>query len=316
MIELPTCQCRFLSSRSFFGLPSAPHRDLHIITYVQHISFTMPSVSTTSFILAENMRVTRSMSKLATQGCSKLSSFFMRHLSRDSSAAVIVRRPLSDRTTSANTGTPLSVELKASAPEFLPAKPGPSILRQHPCKASFGFIQGGAPRTPEECERLRKERLAFFRRAHAYQRKNLPKLKLPRASTVAYNAPYTREYVGRLTGFHRIILSPALLAPPATSYGGEVLDPDTFAIVPEIREHAPPEWDEWCPTPRPEHEEGVNASMLFVPPISSSGDLYPHDLARYFPALWRKALSEHTCEVRVKKKRSSKARARSGRRRL
>ncbi|KAH9983077.1 hypothetical protein BJV74DRAFT_989130, partial [Russula compacta] len=252
----------------------------------------MPSVSTTSIILAENMRVTRSMSKLAAQGC------------------MIVRRPLSDRTTSVNTGAPLSVELKPSAPEFPATKPGPSILRQHPYKASFGFILGGAPRTPEERERLRRERLAFFRRARAHQRKNLPNLRLPRASTVAYDAAYTREYVGRRTGFHRVIPSPALLAPPATNYGGEILDPDTFAIVPEIREHAPPEWDEWCPTPRPEHEEGVDASMLFVPLTSSSGDLYPHDLARYFPVLWRKALAEHTCEIRVKKKRSSKARAR------
>ena len=215
-----------------------------------------------------------------------------------------------------NTGAPLSVELKVSAPKSPAAKPGPSILRSH--KSSFGFILGGAPRIPEERERLRKERVAFFRRARAYQRKNLPKLKLPRSPTIAYDAPYTRENVGQRTGFYRIISHPAPFPPPATNYRGQVLDPDAFAIVPEIREHMPPQWDEWCPTPRPENEEGIDTSMLFVPPTSSSGDLYPQDLARYFPVLWRKALAEHwhTREIRVNKKRSSKARTRSGRRRL
>ncbi|KAH9989378.1 hypothetical protein BJV74DRAFT_796161 [Russula compacta] len=236
--------------------------------------------------------------------------------SSDGNATMIVRRPLSNRTMSADTGAPLSVELKPSAPKSPAAEPGRSILRPH--KASFGFIRGGAPRTPEERERLRKERVAFFRRARAHQRKNLPDLKLPRPPTFANDAPYTREYVGQTTGFHRIISRPALLAPPATNYGGQVLDPDAFAILPEIREHTPPLWDEWCPTPRPEHEKGIDASMLFVPQTSSSGDLHPHDLARYFPMLWRKVLAEHwhTREVRVNKKRSSKTRARSGRRRF
>lgn len=48
-------------------------RTLALALALPHITFTMPSVPTTSFILAENMRVTRSISKIATHGCSKLS---------------------------------------------------------------------------------------------------------------------------------------------------------------------------------------------------------------------------------------------------
>jgi hypothetical protein len=171
--------------------------------------------------------------------------------------------------------------------------------------SSFGFILGRAPRAPEERERLRKDRLAFFRRCRAYQqRKYLPKFKLHRPPTNSYDAQYAREYVCQ---FYRILPSPALLAPPATNYGGQVLDPDMFIVVPEIREHAPPKWDEWCPTRRPEGDVAIDVSMLFAPAVSSSGSLYYLDFARYFPSLWRKALAEHDCEVRrANKERSSK----------
>ncbi|KAI0292135.1 hypothetical protein BC826DRAFT_1186602 [Russula brevipes] len=174
--------------------------------------------------------------------------------------------------------------------------------------SSFGFILGRAPRAPEERERLCKERLAFFRRCRAYQqRKYLPKFKLHRAPTNSYDAQYTREYVGQKAHLYRFLPSPALLAPPATDCGGQVLDPDMFVVVPEIREHAPPKWDEWCPTRRPEGDVAIDVSMLFAPAVSSTGGLYPLDFARYFPSLWRKALAEHNCEARrANKERSSK----------
>lgn len=175
----------------------------------------------------------------------------------------------------------------------------------------------GVPRTPEERERLYKERLAFLRRARAYQRKNLPKFKIRGAPASTYDAPYTREHVSERTGFHRIIPSPSFLAPPATNYCGQVLEPDLFTVVPEIREHTPLKWDLWRPTDRPEYNPKVDESMLFVPSTRSSGEFYPEDMARFFPILWRKALAEYTCEVRIKKqKRSAKARAVGGRRRL
>jgi hypothetical protein len=126
-----------------------------------------------------------------------------------------------------------------------------------------------------------------------------------------------REYVSERTGLHRIIPSPALLAPPATNYRGQVLELDVFAVVPEIREHAPPKWDEWRATPRPEYYPKIDRSMLFVPTTTPSGDFYAEDMARFFPFLWRKVLAEHKREVRLKKKRRlSWARAVGGRRRL
>jgi len=221
---------------------------------------------------------------------------------------------------SANCGSPLFAKKRkpeATAPRPPIAKPAFSV--PHPYKTGFGFFPRGAQTTPEERERLRKERLAFFCRARVYQRKNLslPKITLRRAPTVASSAPYIREYVSDENGCYRIIPSPALLAPPATNISGQVIHPETFTVVPEVREHAPPVWDEWCPTSRPEYDPAVDVSMLFVPSVSSAGGLYSEDVARFFPILWRKALAEYTVEVRVKKakKPSSKART-GGRRRL
>ncbi|KAI9512977.1 hypothetical protein F5148DRAFT_561642 [Russula earlei] len=258
----------------------------------------MPSLSTTSLLLVENMRVTRSMSKLASQGC----------------AGVIVRRPLSNRTTSTNSGTKPSAKQEASPLKPLVTKPAFSV--PHPYKTGFGFVLRGAPRTPEERKRLRKERLAFFRRARAYKRKNLPKFNLRRAPAVADDVPYVREYVDERIGCYRIIPSPALLAPPATNVLGQILHRDTFTVVPEIREHAPPEWDEWRPRCHPDLDPEVDLSMLSVPSMDASGDFHPYHVARCFPILWRRALAEHTCEVRDKKKRSSKACTIGGRHRL
>ena len=278
---------------------------------------TMPSVSTTSLVLTENMRVTRSVSKLAAQGCGKLcSSSVCSSIGLNLAlAAVIIRRPLSDRTTSVNAGIPLFSKRKQNVSK--PPPPKPAVTVPLPYKTGFGFILRGAPRTPEERKRLRNERLAFFCRARAYERNNLPKLKLSCYPAVACEAQYTREYVGRRTSFHRVIPSPALLAPPATNFGGEVLDPDMVVVVPEIRELAPLAWDKWRPTVRPENDAKINASMLFVPPTDSCGDLYPQDLARYFPVVWRKALDEHAREVRTRrKKRLAKVRTVGGRRRL
>jgi hypothetical protein len=200
---------------------------------------------------------------------------------------------------------------KATAPKC-PTAPSPH-------KTGFGLIPGGAPRTPEERERLRKERLAFFRRCRAYQSKSLSKFKLGGVPTNSRDPQYTREYVCQNADLHRTlpIPIPASLVSPAIHFGGQVLDPAMFIVVPEIREHALPKWDVWHPTRHSEDDGGIDVSKLFVPEISSSGDLYPDDLARYFPVMWRKALAEHTCEVRrTKKKRSSKTRSADGRRRL
>lgn len=199
-----------------------------------------------------------------------------------------------------------------------PPSAKPVLPTPLPYRSGFGFILRAVPRTPEERERLHKERLAFLRRARAYQRWNLPKFKIRGAPIITYGTQYTREYVSARTGF-RIIPSPALLAPPATNYRGQVLEPDMFTVVPEIREHAPPKWDEWRATPRPEYNLKIDPSMLFVPTTTSSGDFYAEDLARFFPFLWRKVLAEHNREVRLKKKkRLSRTRAVrvGGRRRL
>lgn len=217
-----------------------------------------------------------------------------------------------NRTASANTGAPLSAKRGASTPKPPTAKLVPLPYY----KTGFGFILRGAPRLPEERERLYKGRLAFLRRARAYRRKNLPKFEIHVAPTITCNVQYTREHVGERTSFRRIIPSPAYLAPPATNYRGQVLESDMFTVVPEIREHVPFKWDEWRPTHRPENNPKVDASMLFVPSTSSSGDFYPEDMARFFPVLWRRALAEYRCEVRNKKKRAFKARTVGGRRRL
>jgi hypothetical protein len=193
----------------------------------------------------------------------------------------------------------------------MPALPAPL-----PYKSGFGFILRGAPRTPEERERLYKERLAFLRKARAHQR--LPKFKIRAAPPITtYGTQYMRDYVSERTGFYRIIPSPGLLAPPATNYHGQVLEPDMFTVVPEICEHAPLKWDEWCATPCPEYNPKIDRSMLFVPMTTPSGDFYAEDMARFYPFLWRKVLAEHNRELRLKKKkRLSKARAVGGRRRL
>ena len=216
-----------------------------------------------------------------------------------------------------NFGAPLPAKCAAPIPK--PPSANPVLPAPLPYKTGFGFVLRGAPRTPEERERLHKERLAFLRRAReCQQRRDLPKFKISDAPIVAHGTTqYTREYVSEPTGFHRIIPSPALLAPPATNYRGQVLEPDMFTVVPEIREHAPPKWDEWCATPRPEYNSKIDPSMLFVPTTTSSGDFYAEDLASFFPYLWRKVLAEHNREVRLKKKkRLSRARAVGGRRRL
>ena len=199
-----------------------------------------------------------------------------------------------------NIGASLSAKCKQGIPKPSPAKPAVSVPL--PYKTGFGFIPAGAPRMPEECERLRKERLAFFRRACAYQRKNLPKFKFHRAPFPC-EAHYTREYVGRRTSYFRILPNPALLAPPATDYGGQVIDTDTLAVIPGIQVHAPPAWDKWCPMDSPARDTEVNEAMLSVPPTTPSGDLYAEDLARYFPDVWRKVLAEYEREVRAQEMR-------------
>jgi len=216
---------------------------------------------------------------------------------------------------SVNCGAPLPAKHAASMPKPPSAKP--VLCAPLPYKSGFGFILRGALRTPEERERLRKERLAFHRRARASQRRDLPRFKIRGAPVITYGKQYKREYVSERAGFHRIVSSPALLAPPATNYRGQVLEPNMFTVVPEIREYAPPKWDEWHATPRPECKRKIDRSMLFVPTTTSSGAFYAEDLARFFPFLWRKALAEHNREVCLKKKkRLSSARAVSGRRRL
>ena len=242
------------------------------------------------------------------------------NLALDLAAVIrVVRRPLSNRTTCVNTGIlpPLLAKPKQNASKA-PPPDKPAVSVPFPYKTGFGFSPGGAPRTPEERKRLHKARLAFFRRARAYRRrKNQPKLKLSCSPAVACETQYTREYVGRRTSVHRVIPRPALLAPPATNHGDKALNSDADAVVPEICELAPLPWDEWRPTGRPENDVEIDASMLFVPPTTSYGDLYPQDMARYFPVVWRKALEEHAREVRVKrKKRLAKIRAIGGRRRL
>ncbi|KAN0138855.1 hypothetical protein V8E53_003243 [Lactarius tabidus] len=243
------------------------------------------SSSTTSYILFENRRVTRYTTKLAAQDC----------------AAGIVRRPLAERTASVNVEAPLPVARKSYVVKPLAAKPVCSLL--FPYKAGFGFTLSGSPRTSEERERLRKERLAFFRRGRAYQRrKDLPTIKVWAGSALR-GKRYEREFVDTRTGFHRNVPSPALLAPPATNYGGQVLSPGMFCLVPAICELAPHEWDEWRPTHRPEHTRVDDLSMLFVPSTNSSGTLFPEDLKRYFPREWYRARVAKIREVPVGKKR-------------
>ncbi|KAI0249163.1 hypothetical protein BJV78DRAFT_1284194 [Lactifluus subvellereus] len=276
----------------------------------------MPAISTSSLILAENMRVTRSMSKLAAQGCGMLLSLLIYSSFAKTirtAAAVIIRRPLFDRAASANPDARLSAQRETPLARHPTSKRTISVPPSY--KTGFGFTLGGAPRTPEEREHLRQERLAFFRRGGAYRRKNLPNIGLLSASIATSRTQYTREYVGQRTNFHRVIPDPALLAPPATNYGGQILTPDMFSLVPEIREHAPLEWDEWRPTRRPEYDQVVDAFLLFVPSTSSFGDLSPEDLKRYFPHEWRKSCTSHNDgDVHTGKKRLSKKRGGSRRR--
>jgi len=215
-----------------------------------------------------------------------------------------------------NIGAPLSAKRKQDIPKPPPAKPAVDVPL--PYKTGFGFIPAGAPRLPEERERLRKERLAFFRRSCAYRRKNLPKFKFHRVPTFPCELQYTREYVGQRTGYFRILPSPALLAPPATDFEGQVIDTDTLAIIPAIQVHVPQAWDKWCPTDRPTstHDTEVNEAMLFVPPTTPSGGLYAEDLAMYFPVVWREILAEHIHEVRAQMKRRARVHKVGGRRRL
>lgn len=219
---------------------------------------------------------------------------------------MIVRRPLAERTAFVNLGAPLPVARKFSVVKPSPAKPSCSLPLPH--KAGFGFTLGGSPRTPEERERLRKERLAFLRRGRAYQwRKNLPTVKVWAASARC-GERYVREFVDAPTGFRRVVPSPALLAPPATNYGGQVLSADMFFLIPAVRELAPFEWDECRPTRRPEHYLAVDSSMLSVPSTCAAGNLSPDDLRRYFPREWHAARAEKIRELRVGKKRQIRAR--------
>ncbi|KAF8274759.1 hypothetical protein EI94DRAFT_1869742 [Lactarius quietus] len=245
--------------------------------------------STTSFILFENRRVARPTIKLAAQGC----------------AAVIVRRPLAERMASVNVEAPLPVARKS----YVVKKPADKLVCSlpFPYKAGFGFTPSGSPRTSEERERLRTERLAFLRRGRAYRgRKDQPTIKVWAGSALR-EEKYEREFVDTRTGFHRIVPNPALLAPPATNYGGQVLSPDMFCLVPEVRELAPHEWDEWRPTRRPEHFRVDDPFMLFVPSTNSSGTLFPDDLKRYFPREWYRARVAKIREVPVGKKHRVKA---------
>ena len=271
----------------------------------------MPSPSTTSLILFENRCVTRSTTRLAAQGCGEQSlllfcvgAVVLRHAI---AAAVIVRRPLAERTASVNLEAPFPVARKSSVVKPPAAKPS-SSLPLPAYKVGFGFTLSGSPRTPEERERLRKERLAFFRRVRG--RKDLPTAKVWAASASASSGErYVRKFVGSRTSFHRIVSNPALLAPPATNYGGQVLSPDMFVLVPAVRELAPHEWDEWRPSRRPEHSRVVDISMLFVPSMTSSGNLSPDDLRRYFPREWHAARAAAIRELRDGKKRGVKVRA-------
>lgn len=200
-----------------------------------------------------------------------------------------------------NVEAPLPVARKSYVVKPPASKPVCSLL--FPYKAGFGFTPSGTPRTPEERERLRKERLAFFRRVRAYQRrKDLPTIKVW-ASAASRGKRYEREFVDTRTSFHRNVPSPALLAPPATNYCGQVLSPGMFCLVPAICELAPHGWDEWRPTRRPEHFLVADPSMLFVPSTNSFGTLFLDDLKRHFPREWYRARVVKIREVPVGKKR-------------
>ena len=231
-------------------------------------------------------------------------------------ASVNVRRPLAERTASVNVEALLPVARKSYVVK--PPTVEPVCSLPFPYKAGFGFTPSGSPRTPEERERLRKERLAFFRRGCAFRgRKDLPTVKVW-ATAAPRGERYEREFVDTRTGFHRIVPSPALLAPPATNYSGQVLSPGMFFLVPAVCELAPHEWDEWRPTRRPEHIRVADPSMLFVPSTNSSGTLSPDDLKRFFPREWYRARVAKIREVRVGKKRPVKVHVatKGGRRRL
>jgi hypothetical protein len=204
-----------------------------------------------------------------------------------------------------NVGAPLPVARKSYVVKPLAAKPVFSLpFTAH--KAGFGFTPSGSARTPGERERLRKERLAFFRRGRAFMgRKRFLAIKVSTASAERGES-YEREFVDPQTGFYRIVPNPALLAPPVTNSGGLVLSPDMSCLVPEIRKLAPHEWDEWRPTHGPEHSRVVDPSLLFVRSTNSSGTLFPEDLKRYFPREWLRARVAQIREMPVGRKRRVK----------
>ncbi|KAI0261513.1 hypothetical protein BC834DRAFT_845531 [Gloeopeniophorella convolvens] len=250
----------------------------------------MPSIPT-SFILAENRRVTRSMSKAAAQ-CN---------------AAIIVRRPLVPKLTFSD----VAVKSKAkrsgkSTGEAVPAKPSAQV--KYPFKSGFGFTAGAiSRRTPERRERLRKERIAFSRRAREFHRKEaLPKIEVSVETVRQGVTPYRREYVGKCNKFFRKLPSPASLAPPATNFHGQIIASDKFNTVPEIREHAPEEWDKFLPTRRPEESPVRN---------NASGDFSDEDFKRFYPREWRLIQLLSIRPIRVGKKRKSKSKSKTHRRR-
>jgi hypothetical protein len=49
--------------------------------------------------------------------------------------------------------------------------------------------------------------------------------------------------------------------------------------------------------PAPSTIQRSTGQRLFVPTTTSSGDFYAENMARFFPFLWRKVLTDHKCEV-------------------
>ena len=208
-----------------------------------------------------------------------------------------------------NVGAPLPVARKSHVVNPPTAKPVCSLPLAFPAyKAGFGFTPSGSRRNPEERERLRKERLAFFRRGRVFRgRKDLPTIKVWAAGVKrGKRYGYRAEFVDPQTGPCRIVPSPGFLAPPVTNPSGLVFSPDMFCVMPEVRKLPPHKWDEWRPTRRPEHSRMIDRSMLFVPSTNSSGNLFPEDMKRYFPREWFRARVAKIREMPVGKKRRVK----------